>query len=417
MNNLGERIRKLRKERKMTLVDVAGDFMTKGMLSLIENGRSNPSMESLQHIARQLDVDVHFLLEEQASEELQQFIRSLEERIQDSERDLQLDKYKTLLKQLDQEIAEYLKMNLPATYEKGRLLEIGSRVKRGILQKPTDESKALSQQAAAVYDQLSLFNRAYKVQLDHALDLFLEKKYEEALNYLRDKKRHYLSRTVVADPLVQIESDYNEAVYLYAVGKNEEGTAIIDELLAFTKRRSIFHQMDDIYRIASFNSLLTGDEEKFLYYLKKSRQFAEFKESKMEIESTYFMEIHWINEFKKDHKKALQMLEEMEDGIDEDDSWNGLEKARAYYGLGDIERALEELSDFTIPSSVYHPFDITMLYTTYSYRALCLAHKGQWEEAMKDAELAKSAVKDFPHTPYHDFIYDTWEKIHQQSLS
>ncbi|WP_166805803.1 helix-turn-helix transcriptional regulator [Jeotgalibacillus sp. R-1-5s-1] len=417
MNNLGERIRKLRKERKMTLVDVAGDFMTKGMLSLIENGRSNPSMESLQHIARQLDVDVHFLLEEQASEELQQFIRSLEERIQDSERDLQLDKYKTLLKQLDQEIAEYLKMNLPATYEKGRLLEIGSRVKRGIVQKPTEESKALSQQAAAVYDQLSLFNRAYKVQLDHALDLFLERKYEEALDFLRDKKQHYLSRTVVADPLVQIESDYNEAVYLYAVGKNEEGTALIDELLAFTKRRSIFHQMDDIYRIAAFNSLLTGDEDKFLYYLKKSRQFAEFKESKMEIESAQFIEIHWLNEFKKEHNKALKMLEQIEEKSGGEDPYVYLEKGRAYFGLGEIDNALKELNKLEMPKYSHHPFDLSMLNTAYAYRALCLAHKGQWEEAMKDADLAKSAVKDFPHTPYRDFIYDTWERVHQQSLS
>ena len=63
MDQLGERIKQIRKERKMTLAQVAGDRLTKGMLSLIENGKAQPSMESLQHIAGQLNVDIADLLQ------------------------------------------------------------------------------------------------------------------------------------------------------------------------------------------------------------------------------------------------------------------------------------------------------------------------------------------------------------------
>ena len=55
---LGERIRKLRKQKKLTLEELAGSGLTKGMLSLIENNKANPSMESLAYIAQRLEVDV-----------------------------------------------------------------------------------------------------------------------------------------------------------------------------------------------------------------------------------------------------------------------------------------------------------------------------------------------------------------------
>lgn len=62
--SLGERIKKVRKERKMTLVDLAGDEITKGMLSLIENDKSKPSMETLGYLADKLEVSIGFLTQQ-----------------------------------------------------------------------------------------------------------------------------------------------------------------------------------------------------------------------------------------------------------------------------------------------------------------------------------------------------------------
>src|SRR5699024_993899 len=61
---LGVRIRSIRKSKKMTLADLGGGEITKGMMSLIENGKSKPSMETLQHIAMTLDVSVSHLMQE-----------------------------------------------------------------------------------------------------------------------------------------------------------------------------------------------------------------------------------------------------------------------------------------------------------------------------------------------------------------
>ena len=65
---LGERIKTLRKEQRLTLVDLAGSKITKGMLSLIENNKSKPSMDTLEYLAEELGVTVSYLTQEGDSE-------------------------------------------------------------------------------------------------------------------------------------------------------------------------------------------------------------------------------------------------------------------------------------------------------------------------------------------------------------
>ena len=47
---LGEKIKRRRKELEMTLKDLAGDRITPGQISLVESGRSNPSMDLLEYL-------------------------------------------------------------------------------------------------------------------------------------------------------------------------------------------------------------------------------------------------------------------------------------------------------------------------------------------------------------------------------
>lgn len=79
MNELGKRIKKLRVEKGMTILELADNKMSKGMLSMIENGRANPSMESLKFIARQLGCDPQYLLGNPTPDELKSLLKKLEE--------------------------------------------------------------------------------------------------------------------------------------------------------------------------------------------------------------------------------------------------------------------------------------------------------------------------------------------------
>lgn len=65
---LGEKIKRRRKELEMTLKDLAGDRITPGQISLVESGRSNPSMDLLEYLSNSLQTSVEYLME---SEETQ----------------------------------------------------------------------------------------------------------------------------------------------------------------------------------------------------------------------------------------------------------------------------------------------------------------------------------------------------------
>ena len=59
--NIGEKIKKLRTDKMMTQSELVGGEITRNMLSCIENGAANPSMDTVSYIARRLNVSVAYL--------------------------------------------------------------------------------------------------------------------------------------------------------------------------------------------------------------------------------------------------------------------------------------------------------------------------------------------------------------------
>jgi len=54
--SLGEKLKRRRKDLNMTLKDLAGERITPGQISLVESGKSNPSMD-LQQFSKKGDID------------------------------------------------------------------------------------------------------------------------------------------------------------------------------------------------------------------------------------------------------------------------------------------------------------------------------------------------------------------------
>lgn len=61
-NKIGEKIKKRRLELGLTQKNVAGNFMTRNMLSIIESGRATPSIETADYIAKTLKLPLSYLL-------------------------------------------------------------------------------------------------------------------------------------------------------------------------------------------------------------------------------------------------------------------------------------------------------------------------------------------------------------------
>lgn len=121
IETLGERIRKLRKQQQLTLEALAGKQLTKGMLSLIENNKANPSMESLSYIAERLGVEVSELLEEVSTQELRAVLDKAE-KLYNTDFDVLTDEYSQLITLVEPYIDKLMQ-----GYEAARLLEMYSR--------------------------------------------------------------------------------------------------------------------------------------------------------------------------------------------------------------------------------------------------------------------------------------------------
>ena len=66
--SLGEKIKRRRKQLNMTLKDLAKDRITPGQISLVESGRSNPSVDLLEYLAATLNTTVEYLMESEESQ-------------------------------------------------------------------------------------------------------------------------------------------------------------------------------------------------------------------------------------------------------------------------------------------------------------------------------------------------------------
>ncbi|QSX05125.1 helix-turn-helix transcriptional regulator [Sedimentibacter sp. zth1] len=62
-NNLGKRLKQARLELKMTQKDLAGDFITRNMLSQIENGVANPSIKTIEYLSKTLKKPISYFIE------------------------------------------------------------------------------------------------------------------------------------------------------------------------------------------------------------------------------------------------------------------------------------------------------------------------------------------------------------------
>ena len=65
---LGQKIRELRLSKKMTQKELAGSFITRNMLSQIENDSATPSMKTMEYLASELERPIGYFLDKGHSE-------------------------------------------------------------------------------------------------------------------------------------------------------------------------------------------------------------------------------------------------------------------------------------------------------------------------------------------------------------
>ncbi|WP_332645541.1 helix-turn-helix domain-containing protein [Lysinibacillus sp. 54212] len=417
MNELGATIKKLRKERKMTLVDVAGDRLTKGMLSLIENGKAQPSMESLRFIAKQLGVEVTLLLNDRSIEELRQLLLEIEEDLKAAEEVFGSENYNTAKQAIANKIEPHLSKLVGKYFEEIRLLSIYATIQ---LQLGKNKDTSIFNKIIQQYKAIHAFSYAIKCYSVLCWDAFNRRDYEGAVEYMEQCEREMRTHEFLIDDLVKLDVYYNLAVTYAAVNNYEQTALYTDKAIDIAKKKKIFYRIDDFYRFNFIREVEKGDREKSLYYLEKVQLLTEFSDDLSMRVGAKFMEAHYYNFVEKNYKFTLEILQNFKESIDPDLMRGMLlspiffvEKAYALWSLDKFEEAIEALKELKVPVYHNHPIDIMFLFTGFAVRALCYYRLGDFEEAKQDILYAADGVKNFYHSIYSTFINDAYETIMQ----
>ncbi|KZE36990.1 hypothetical protein AV656_10415 [Bhargavaea cecembensis] len=411
METLGERIRRLRKERKMTLQELAGEKMSKGMLSLIENNKAKPSMESLSHIAAQLNVPASDLLEESSREELRELLDQAEEYA--SVRALD-EGAKEAREHLVRLIGPYVG-RMGGGYESGRLLEMYGRSLHHLEEDGWEEP---INRAAAIYDSLNIVPRRAAIGMFRAQLLFAQHRYAESLETLIRERAALEENGLFIEPMTRLDFDYLQAALLYAVGKTEEAVSVMERALAFSRENDLYYHMSDWYRLASVHALMAGMEDEYGHYRKKIRQYAEFADDKETAGFLTFLDVHELNSFRNDYEEAYRRIQEWPDDPEQampnplNSPYKSLETGKALSGLGRHQEALEALDRALVPREyIHHPIDLSIFMEGEAYKAESLWAAGETGKALSLIRDVQERIAPLPRTPYKDRVEQVHERL------
>jgi len=394
---IGEKIRQLRKSMGMTQEELAGEHMTKSMLSQIENGRAFPSMRTLQYLASRLKQDPGYFLEEHGSESVLELLRQVEQASKAKEHEKVLALVTPVLDQL------------PATVDTARVLEhyIAACFYTGSEGGDEAVSKAVD-----ICERFGLYVDSVKIKyLRYAL-LFAKEHYQDSLDLIRSLQEEYAAKRTSRDYLFEIQLYYAESISLSAVGRYEECRDVMLKALELSKEEGVYHLTDHFYRILGQNCILTGETDKIWHYLRKARQFAEVTEVEESIGLVEHSEVRVMN-WEGRYEEALRHAENSLYFRKNDQEGYLLQTGISLFGLGRYAEALDVLSKIQPPRAnvAHHPLDKVRRYSAYAFRANALAKLGRVVEAEEQALIAYERTRGYPSSPELEFIRETYQSL------
>lgn len=400
MATLGEKIKALRKEKKLTQTELAGSELTKSMLSQIENGKATPSMKTLQYIAEKLECEPSFLLEEDEGK-IVELIQKMEPLIKANGDEV----YKTLL--------PIVQTDLPPTLNTARLYKqfiTGAAIMNDY------NIEYYVETAVSIFEKYTLYRESTETKLLFYYMLFKQKKYKECLQMIATIRDEYKAKNLEMDLITHIQLYLKEAIILLAYGNYEKCEKVILDALAFSKKHQVYYKTDEFYRILSYQKIIVADKEQYLYYIKKSEQFAIFTEDTLSAANIDILKAYYYNTVTNEYTIALEHLEQFReklknDPIFQDDGLYYLEKGKSLYGLKRYKEALETLKHATIPDYMNHPLDQSWVLTAGSYRALCYIELQDKKSALTEAKEAVQAIDSYPDSIFTSFIKETLQII------
>lgn len=191
---LGEKIKRRRKELEMTLKDLAGDRITPGQISLVESGRSNPSMDLLEYLANALQTSVEYLMEseETQAEKICVYYEQMAETYILNQDYISAEKYI--------ENALYYAEKYDLEYRKAKNLFLRANICKAKNELVLAEQLYLS--ANVIFIKRNNFEQVINTFLNLGKITLSLKAYHSATSYLKQAEKVYLDNNIGNDSLL-----------------------------------------------------------------------------------------------------------------------------------------------------------------------------------------------------------------------
>lgn len=413
MDTLGERIKKLRKEKKLTQTELAGERLTKGMLSLIENGKAHPSMESLRFLAKQLDVEVSQLLDDGTLAQLRNLYTDIEEDVE--RRKLLRDPHEiqSLTVNIIEKIEPYLAQIQGDNYEQIRLREVYFLMNRTI-----NKAKSLDEYWKFIdqYEAIHAYSRMLRCYFYLCSAIIEQHNYHEALAILKQGEQRIAPFELIIDPMVMLDLYYNLTISYSAVDDVEMSQHYLQKALAMAKTKQIFYRMDRFYQLLFVQSIANEELEKSKVYIEKLKLLSEFAEDPSISVEFVYSQLHYLNNVENNYEQIIPVLNDYKEKLQDslylfkNPIFTG-EEMYAEYMMQNYQKVIQIGETFTIPSYLHHPIDLAMYYRFIAVRALAYYYENDEVAAKRDIIYAKNGVEDYPETIYKKFVYQAFNEI------
>lgn len=415
MNELGVTIKKLRKEKKLTLAQLAGDRLTKGMLSLIENGKAQPSMESLRYIAGQLEVEVTALLHNQSLEQKRALLLQAEEMMKEATDVFREKTQEEILEELLLLLAPQMDRIQGSYFEEVRLMDLWMRARCQLkLGFDLQEYKKV----LGKYEEVHAFTYVIKGYSFLCWNAYEERDYKSVLEFLLQGEQVMNDHEFMVDDLVKLDLYYNLALAYGALNDSKQTEVYTSKAMELSKRNRIYYRLEDFYRLMFSRAVEMEDQEKSRLYLTKLRLLDELAQNFQMHTFLMYATAHYANYIEKDYRKTIMLLEDFLP-ILEEKRGKGLlvsplfqvEQAYAHWQLAETQQVIDVLATLYLPEFQYHPFDLVYLYFGFAIRAAAYHALGNHERAKQDILYAHNGCLSFSDSKYKSFIVETYGKI------
>ena len=423
---LGNKIKQARLELNLTQEEVAGDFITRNMLSQIENDLSTPSIKTIQHLAKKLNKPISYFLGNEL-DEIQTTDKNSKSSFEHASFIAKKGEFGKCISYINQEL-KLIEKDTQNLYH-GRLLYILAKCK--IMIDDYDNVDIILDNSIRILannNEHYFLSNAYFYKFNIS---FNNNKFNKAEIYIR-KSIEEFKKSYIGDPSLETKLFFSLGFALYKQNKYKESIINLNHTIKLSKEYkafnnygeshmvlgiiykkineidkaidctekavSIFHGLDDKHLKAACQKnignyyLINND---FLNAEKNLVEALKYFDSNQnhEIAHTIRSDIQELLVKKEDYEKAIEYVNEIDINI-----INTVDQARiymnlgnAYAGVGDYNLAKDNLKKAEELLENSNCYDVLhLIYDSYSHMYSSLK---DYENAYIYSEKSKEFLK------------------------